>query len=103
MEVSGDLNCTEREPKAFIILEVELLDLLLFKTVDEHPEVRSDAILSVVKVGDRSFGVHVLTGVHFPVLEGAEDLLDGALGFFLKVSTLAWSPFSSSFLRVRFM
>ena len=52
--------------------------------MDEHPEVRSDTVLSVVKVGNRSFGVHVLTGVHFPVLEGAEDLFDGALGVLLE-------------------
>ena len=52
--------------------------------MDEHPEVWGDTILSVVKVGNGTFGVHVFTSVHFPVLEGAEDLLDGALSVLLE-------------------
>ena len=64
--------------------KVDLLDLLLVKTVDEHPHVWGDTVLSVVKVGKGTFGVHVFAGVHFPVLEGAEDLLDGALGVLLE-------------------
>ena len=52
--------------------------------MDEHPEVWGDTVLSVVKVGDGTFGVHVFTSVHFPVLEGAEDLLDGALSVLLE-------------------
>ena len=52
--------------------------------MDEHPDVWGDTVLSVVKVGKGTFGVHVFAGVHFPVLEGAEDLLDGALGVLLE-------------------
>lgn len=50
----------------------------------EHPDVWGDTVFSVVKVGNGTFGVHVLTGVHFPVLEGAEDLLDSGLGALLE-------------------
>jgi len=52
--------------------------------VDEHPDVWGDTVLSVVKVGEGTFGVHAFAGVHFPVLEGSKDLLDGTLGVLLE-------------------
>ena len=72
--------CTDCTGARGVCLADGSSDLFLLESVDEEPDVGSDAVLAVVEVAQRALGVHALPGVHFPVLERAQDLFHGALG-----------------------